>query len=269
MQPQDQTVNAQTLLVVGGTSGIGRGVAEHFARLGARVAVAGRSADKVAETLESLRHLGGEAEGFTADVRQPEAVAEAVGTLCDRWGELDLVVSAAAGNFPALAAKMSANAFRSVVEIDLLGSFHVLQAVYPHLKRPGGSVIHISAPQAQVPMAGQAHVCAAKAGVDMLTRSLAMEWGPEGLRVNSVIPGPIDATEGMRRLAPSNAQSEQVRLSVPLRRLGSAEDIAQACQFLASPQAGYITGAVLPVDGGWSLGGVAQMGAYLGRELGL
>ena len=269
MQPQDQSPGVQTLLVVGGTSGIGRGVAEHFARLGARVAVAGRSADKLAETLGSLRHLGGEAEGFTADVRQPEALSEGVEALCQAWGPLDLVVSAAAGNFPALAAKMSPNAFRSVVEIDLLGSFHVLQAVYPHLKRPGASVIHISAPQAQVPMAGQAHVCAAKAGVDMLSSSLALECGSVGLSVNSVIPGPIEGTEGMQRLAPSDAQREQVRLSVPLRRLGSARDIAQACQFLASPQAAYITGAVLPVDGGWSLGGVAQMGANLGRELGL
>jgi len=269
MQSQDQASGARTLLVVGGTSGIGRGVAEHFARLGARVAVAGRSADKLAETLDSLRHLGSEAEGFTADVRQPDALGEGIGRLCQAWGPLDLVVSAAAGNFPALAAKMSANAFRSVVEIDLLGSFHVLQAVYPHLKKPGASVIHISAPQAHLPMAGQAHVCAAKAGVDMLTRTLAMEWGPEGLRINSVMPGPIDDTEGMRRLAPSEKQREQVRLSVPLRRLGSARDIARACQFLASPQANYITGAVLPVDGGWSLGGATQMGAYLARELGL
>lgn len=262
----DQSGQKTTVLVVGGTSGINRGVAEGFARDGARVAVVSRSEEKVEATVEALRALGAEAEGFTADVRDPEALQKGVSQLCDNWGPLDVVVSGAAGNFPALATGMSANAFRSVVEIDLLGSFHVLQAVYPHLRRPA-SVVQISAPQAVLPMVGQSHVCAAKAGVDMLTRTLAQEWGPEGIRVNSVIPGPIEHTEGMNRLAPSSAMRDQIKASVPLRRLGQAEDIYRACRFLTSVEADFITGAVLPVDGGWSLSGASRVGDALAEAL--
>jgi NAD(P)-dependent dehydrogenase (short-subunit alcohol dehydrogenase family) len=146
------------------------------------------------------------------------------------------------------------------VDIDLLGTFHVLRAAHPHLRRPGASIINISAPQAVLAMAGQAHVCAAKAGVDMITRTLALEWGVEGIRINSVVPGPIAGTEGMRRLAPTPEIGEACRQSVPLKRMGTPEDIANACLFLASPLASYVHGTVLPVDGGWLLGGYTAVG---------
>ncbi len=254
----------QHVLVVGGTSGINQGVALAFARAGAKVAVASRSDEKVEATLALLVEAGAaDTFGFVCDVRDPAAVEAGIQQLSARWGALEVLVSGAAGNFPALATGMSANAFRSVVEIDLLGSFHVLQAAYPLLKKPGASVINISAPQAQVPLVAQSHVCAAKAGVDMLTRTLAQEWGPEGIRVNSVMPGPIDGTEGMRRLAPTEPMRNAVSKSVPLQRMGSPDDIANACLFLSSPLASYITGVVLPVDGGWVLGGAATMGAGL------
>ncbi|WP_111643091.1 SDR family oxidoreductase [Marinimicrobium alkaliphilum] len=252
-------LTGQRVLVVGGTSGINRGIAECFARAGAKVAVASRTEQKVEDTLVALQKLGAEARGFCADVRDAEAIKAGVDQLGEEWGGLDVVVSGAAGNFPALASDMSANAFKSVVDIDLLGTFHVMQAVYPHLSRPGGCVINISAPQAAVALIAQSHVCAAKAGVDMLTRSLALEWGPEGIRVNSVMPGPIDGTEGMARLAPSEQARQAVVDSVPLRRLGTPEDIGRICVLLASEWGGYISGAVLPVDGGWSLGGVSAM----------
>ena len=126
-------------------------------------------------------------------------------------GELDILVSGAAGNFPALANDMSPNGFKSVVDIDLLGSFHVLRSAFPYLTKPGASVINISAPQAFVPMPMQSHVCAAKAGVDMLTRTLALEWGPYGIRINSISPGPIADTEGMRRLAPNEGIAKQYK----------------------------------------------------------
>jgi NAD(P)-dependent dehydrogenase (short-subunit alcohol dehydrogenase family) len=257
----------QTVVVVGGTSGINRGIAECFARQGARVAVASRSQEKVEATLEALEALGAEAMGFVADVRQPDALKEGLGKVADRFGEFDVVVSGAAGNFPALANEMSANGFKAVVDIDLLGSFHVLQAVYPHLRKPGACIINISAPQALLPMVGQAHVCAAKAGVDMLTRCLAVEWGPEGIRVNSVLPGPIEGTEGMRRLAPGKDKMQRAEASVPLKRLGRPEDIGNACLFLASPLASYINGAIIPMDGGWSQGGALVVSESLSRAL--
>jgi NAD(P)-dependent dehydrogenase (short-subunit alcohol dehydrogenase family) len=127
---------------------------------------------------------------------------------------------------------------------------------YPYLTKPGASVINISAPQALLAMELQVHVCAAKAGVDMVTRVLAMEWGPSGIRVNSLVPGPIAGTEGMARLAPTAELQHTVTESVPLHRQGTPQDVAHAALFLASPLAAYVSGAVLPVDGGWSLGGV-------------
>ena len=247
-----------SVLVVGGTSGINRGIAETFAGFGANVAVASRSQDKVDDTVASLQAKGaGMSLGFAADVRDYDALASGVEAIAQVLQGLDVVVSGAAGNFPAMANDISPNGFKSVVDIDLLGTFHVMKAVFPHLNKPGASVVNISAPQAQMPMLAQAHVCAAKAGVDMITRNLANEWGPHGVRVNSVIPGPIDDTEGMARMAPTDNLKKACESTVPLRRLGTPEDIANACVFLATPMASYINGAVIPVDGGWLQGGVA------------
>ena len=144
-------------------------------------------------------------------MRDPAAVAAAIAAFAAAAGPIDVLVSGAAGNFPAPAHELSPNGFKAVVDIDLLGTFHVMKAAYPHMKRPGGSLINISAPQAVDPHgACRSHVCAAKAGVDMVTRCLAIEWGPEGLRVNGVVPGPIDGTEGMARLAPRRGRARRV-----------------------------------------------------------
>ncbi|MCP4283998.1 MAG: SDR family oxidoreductase [Gammaproteobacteria bacterium] len=256
--------SGKTVLVVGGTSGINRGVAELFASQGARVAVASRSEDKVADTIRALESLGSEAAGFSADVRDAEAIEAGIAGICDRFGPLDVVVSGAAGNFPALANQLSANGFKSVMDIDLLGTFHVMKSVFPYLKKPGASVINISAPQAFIPMMAQIHVCAAKAGVDMITRTLALEWGQAGVRVNSVVPGPIDGTEGMARLAPTETIRKKVVDGVPLGRFGTPEDIGNACLFLASDLAGFVTGAIIPVDGGWAQNSCGGMSDYLG-----
>ncbi len=255
----------KTVVVIGGTSGINRGVAELFAQHGARVAVASRSDDKVQNTVTSLKTFGAEAMGFAADVRDLDAIKQGLAKVHQAFGHFDLLISGAAGNFPATVNGMSANAFRSVVEIDLLGTFHVMKASFPYLKRPGASVINISAPQAFLPMQAQAHVCSAKAGVDMITRTLALEWGREGVRINSIVPGPIDHTEGMARLAPNETARQQVIASVPLGRMGLAEDIGHACLFLGSELSSYISGAILPVDGGWSQGGCGDLSSHLGR----
>lgn len=255
----------KNVVVVGGTSGINRGVAECFARAGANVAVASRSEDKVNDTVASLQKLTEKAQGFTCDVRNQEVVAEGLKTIAETWGEIDVLVSGAAGNFPAMANGMSANGFKSVVDIDLLGTFNVMQAAWPHLRKPGASIVNISAPQAFLPMIAQSHVCAAKAGVDMITRCLALEWGPEGVRINSVVPGPIEGTEGMKRLAPTPELLKKSETSVPLRRLGQTTDIGNMCMFLASEQASYVNGTVIPVDGGWSLSGASGLGNELGE----
>ncbi len=258
----------RTVIVIGGTSGINRGIAEAFAATGARMAVASRSQDKVDDTVASLSALGAqEAIGTAFDVRDASAVAEALAGFHDRLGPFDVLVSGAAGNFPALAAEMSINAFRSVIEIDLIGTIHVMKAAYPHLHRPGASIINISAPQSWLPYEGQSHVCAAKAGVDQITRTLALEWGEEGIRVNSVVPGFIEGTEGAERLAPSEKAREALVKDIPLGRWGKPRDVANACLFLASDMAEYISGIVLSVDGALYQRGSGMAGRMIGDML--
>jgi NAD(P)-dependent dehydrogenase (short-subunit alcohol dehydrogenase family) len=257
------------VFVAGGSSGINLGIAEGFAARGARLAIISRSQERIDAAVRQLQAHGGEAIGMAADVRNPEAVEQALSAVHGKWGAIDVLISGAAGNFPAAALGMSPNGFRTVVDIDLNGTFNVLRLAHAYLKRPGASVINISAPQSYVPTKYQAHVCAAKAGVDMLTRVLAMEWGGDGIRVNSIVPGPIECTEGIRRLVPTQDAMDRMLKTVPLGRLGTKTDIANMALFLSSPLCSYVTGAVIPVDGGRSLGGGSDLSAAVaGRENG-
>lgn len=255
------------VFVAGGTSGINLGIAQAFAKCGARVAVLSRKPEKVEAAVAELKRQGGEAIGFAADVRDYAKTEEALKAAHAAFGAIDVLVSGAAGNFPAPALGISSNGFRAVVEIDLLGTFHVLRAAHPLLRTPGASVINISAPQSLLAMETQMHVCAAKAGVDMITRVGALEWGPAGIRVNSVIPGPIEDTEGMARLAPTPELKRATVESVPMQRYGTKQDIADCCLWLGSEAASYVNGALIPVDGGWSLGGAASMGHNMKKLL--
>lgn len=254
----------KAVFVSGGSSGINLGIAEAFAKAGARVAVASRSQERVDGAVAQLKAHGGEAIGFSADVRQYPAIAAALEGAHQSFGPIDVLVSGAAGNFVAPALGMSANGFRTVVDIDLMGTFNVLRSAHAFLRKPGASVISISAPQAIQPHGLQAHVCAAKAGADMLIRVLAVEWGGDGIRLNSIIPGAIAGTEGMARLAPGEAAHAAIARTVPLRRLGEKSDIAEVALFLASPAASYVTGAVIPVDGGLTLIGPGRFGEAVG-----
>ena len=247
----------KTVFVMGGTSGINLGIAEAFAENGASLLVASRSQDKVDAAVEKLSAHGQQAHGFSADARDIEAIEAGLAGQAEHFKKIDVMIVGQAGNFPAPALGMSANAFKSVVDIDLLGTFNTVKAAHAYLGQDNPSITAISAPQAVVPMPMQAHVCAAKAGVDMLTKVLAMELGHQGVRCNGIIPGPIQDTEGMARLAPTEEAREACRRTVPLERLGTKRDIANCAMFLASPLADYITGAIIPVDGGWSLGGVS------------
>ena len=246
----------KTAVITGGGSGINLSIARRYAQHGARVALIGRTKEKLDAAAADIRNEGGTASGHPADVRDYDALAGAIKAARDEHGEIDLVVCGAAGNFPAPALGMSANGFKSVIDIDLLGTFNTCRAAFEHLRKPGASIISISAMQAFTPMAMQAHVCAAKAGVDMLTKCLAIEWGPEGVRVNSIAPGAVDDTEGMQRLAPTPEIKKQFTRGIPLRRFATKDEIADLALFLSSDAAQFITGAVVVCDGGQSLLGL-------------
>jgi NAD(P)-dependent dehydrogenase (short-subunit alcohol dehydrogenase family) len=242
--------------VFGGTTGINLGIAQAFARQGAAVTVASRKQENVDNACRQLSgtHEKVKVHGVCADVRDFDAVGRAFFEAAECFGPIDVLVSGAAGNFLCEAKDMSSNGFRAVVDIDLLGTFHVLRQAYEHLTKPGAAVINITAPQSFVPMRYQAHACAAKAGVDQLTRVLALEWGGHGIRVNSISPGPIEATEGFRKLMAPTPEDHASALShVPLRRFGTLDDIANLALFLASPYAAYVSGALIPCDGGGAI----------------
>jgi NAD(P)-dependent dehydrogenase (short-subunit alcohol dehydrogenase family) len=242
------------VFVSGGTSGICLGIAQAFAQAGEAVTVQGRNAEKAASAAAAIG-----ATARTADVRDYAALEAVLRAAFEQHGPVDVLVAGAAGNFPAPALGMSANGFKSVVDIDLLGTFNLCRAAHAFLRKPGAAILAISANHASVPYLAQAHVCAAKAGVEMLCKTLALEWAPDGIRVNMIQPGPIDGTEGMSRLAPTPESRRNVEARVPLGRMGRIDEIADAALFLCSPRAAYITGATLAVDGGCGLAGAGDL----------
>jgi NAD(P)-dependent dehydrogenase (short-subunit alcohol dehydrogenase family) len=179
---------------------------------------------------------------------------------------MHVLVAGAAGNFPAPAEGISANGFKTVIDIDLLGAFNSTRAAFEQLSKTKGSVIFISAGQAYMPYPYQAHVGAAKAGIDMMMKNIAMEWGRLGIRLNSIVPGPIAGTEGMKRLG-SEQMTKQLERVVPLQRYGTTDDIGQAAVFLGSELASYITGSVMVVDGGMNLPGSGLWASMIASDV--
>jgi NAD(P)-dependent dehydrogenase (short-subunit alcohol dehydrogenase family) len=253
---------SKTVFVTGGGSGINLGIGKTFACLGANVAICGRTRERLDAAAGELRAIGARVVAEVADVRQYEALQAALAKCRGELGPVDVLVCGAAGNFPIAAEKLSPNGFKSVVDIDLLGSFNACRAGFEQLSSTRGCIIFISAGMAFLPYPYQAHVGAAKAGVDNLMKNLALEWGKHGIRCNSIVPGPIEGTEGMRRLGGESYAAIRTK-SIPLGRVGTVDDIGQAAAFLASPLASYITGSVLVVDGGQNLVGSAAFGTAI------
>lgn len=249
----DGLLNDRVAFVTGGGTGITGGVANALARAGMRVALVSRKLEHLEPAAEAIRAAGGDALALAADVRVPEQVAEAVAKTVGHFGSLDTVINGAAGNFLCAAEELSPNGFGTVVDIDLKGTFNVCRAAFEHLKQSGrGHILNISATLHYGGTPFQLHVSAAKAGVDALTKNLAVEWGRHGLRANAIAPGPVEDTEGMMRLVPAPVK-EALRRRVPLKRFGRIEDIANCAVFLCSDAATYINGAIIVVDGGHCL----------------
>ena len=252
---RDNILASKVAYVTGGSSGIGQRMAERLAAQGAQVMIQGRDQAKLDAAVKLIQDAGGIAAAVAADVRDYAATELALAKCKESFGLIDILIAGAAGNFPAPALGMSSNGFKAVMDIDLLGTFNVCRAAHQFLRKPGASIIAISAGQAQAPMAFQAHVCAAKAGVEMLVKSLALEWGKEGIRLNCITPGPTDDTEGMRRLAPSEEHRAKVLRTVPLGRMGTRDELADLALFLSSDAASYITGSIFNCDGGTAISG--------------
>ena len=245
----DKILSKKVAFVTGGGTGITGGVARALAEAGASVALVSRKLEHLEPAAESINANGGEAIAVAADVRDPEAVQKALASTMDRFGKIDIVVNGAAGNFLCAAEELSPNGFGTVVDIDLKGTFNVCRAAFTELKKNRGQILNISATLHYLGTPMQLHVSAAKAGVDALTRNLAVEWGRYGIRVNAIAPGPIGDTEGMKRLVPEPIK-EKLRQRIPLGRFGEIADIERAAVFLCSEAGSFINGTVLVVDGG-------------------
>jgi peroxisomal 2,4-dienoyl-CoA reductase len=258
---QPGLLSGRSALITGGGTGICRGIALALASAGCNVAISSRKAEHLKSTADEIAALDVRSAAIPGDVRKPDEVAAVVDGTVSALGGLDILVNGAAGNFIALAENLSPNGFGTVIDIDLKGTFNVSRAAFPHLRARGGVVLNISATLQLLGTIGQSHASAAKAGIDSLTRSLAAEWGPSRIRVNGLAPGPVDGTEGVRRLVTDSARAA-IEKQCPLGRMASIDEIADAAVFLCSDASRFITGVTLVVDGGLWL----RSGSALGAE---
>ena len=251
-------------IVTGGGSGIGHAIVARLVDLGAAVTVTGRNEEKLAAVASTL--------GVTTtrgDVRDPDQVQAGIETHLAAHGRVDFLINNAAGNFLCPLDRMSPNAFSAVLDIVAKGTFLWSQAVYPHMKAAGtGAIVNIGTTYSWSHAAWVAHSGAAKAAVLNLTRTMAVEWGPVGIRTNVIAPGPIRDTEGFKRLSISDSDKASRGL-IPLGRAGDPSEIAHLAAFLLSPMGAYINGAAIPVDGGAHLAvpGLLPVGAEVPEDL--
>jgi citronellol/citronellal dehydrogenase len=243
----------QAAIVTGGGTGIGLAVARELGSLGAKVAICGRRPEPLAEAAEALAAEGVTVHHATADIRKPESIAEYVAGVKEAFGAVDVLVNNAGGQFPAPAQHISPKGFEAVVRNNLLGTFNFTHAVANELFIPQqrGRIVNVIAQVARG-FPGMAHTGAARAGVDNLTKSLAIEWAQFGIRVNAVAPGVI-RTSGTKQYPPQLL--EDAIQSTPLHRLGSAEEVSHLIVYLASTYADFVTGQSFYIDGGHSLWG--------------
>lgn len=246
-------LNGKTIIVTGGSNGMGKYMAKKFVSEGANVVITGRDLEKLEKAKEEIESIGSTISIFQMDVRNPEHVGAMVSFTDNTYGQIDGLVNNAAGNFIVETEKLSPNGWKAVIDIVLNGTFYCSSAVGNYWIEKGGkgSILNMLATYAWGAGAGVAHSAAAKAGVMSLTRTLAVEWGTKyGIRVNGIAPGPIERTGGAGKLWESEEAAKRTLQSVPLRRLGQPEEIAELAAFIMSEKASYMNGEIVTLDGG-------------------
>lgn len=251
---RNDVLKGKVALITGGATGINFGIATMLGRHGASISIMGRRKEVLDSAVATLTNQNIKAIGIQGDVRSFESTEAVVAQTVKEFGKIDILVNGAAGNFLVNAENLSSNGFKTVIEIDLIGTFNMSKAAFAELKKTKGCIINISATLYYKSTPWQIHASSAKAGVDSITTSLAHEWGDFGIRVNGIAPGPIGDTEGMSRLSGSR-QLNEIGKVIPLGRAGTVQDVANCALFLASSAASFITGDTIVVDGGhwlWS-----------------
>ncbi|XP_033023030.1 peroxisomal 2,4-dienoyl-CoA reductase isoform X2 [Lacerta agilis] len=245
-------LKGKVAFITGGGSGIGFRTAEILMRHGCHTIIASRNLQRLTEAAKKLSVATGQrCLPLALDVRQPQMIMAAVDEALKEFERIDILVNNAAGNFLCPASALSFNAYKTVIEIDTLGTFNVSKVLYEKcLRDHGGVIVNISATLSYKGQALQMHAGTAKAAIDSMTKHLAVEWGPNGIRVNSLAPGPISGTEGHRRLVQPHPEAQNLFRNIPLQRMGNKTEIAHSVLYLASPLASYVSGTTLVVDGG-------------------
>lgn len=255
----DDILRDKIVMVTGGGTGVGRRIALSMAACGAHLVLASRNLAPLQTVAAEITSEGGCALPVQTDIRQGEQIHALVHTALDTFGRIDVLVNNAAGSFLAAARKITPAGWQSVMDTTLTGTFHCSQAVGLHMiEQGGGKIINITATLHFKGSPGMVAPTAAKAGVEALTKTLALEWAKFNILVNAIAPGPIHTEGADRNLWSNQAFHDMVKRGVPLGRFGSTEDIANMAIYLASPAGDYITGATMVVDGGeWLKKGLA------------
>jgi 3-oxoacyl-[acyl-carrier protein] reductase len=246
------SVNGKSVIVTGGGTGIGAAIARVFSERGAKVLIASRNGEHLAPVAKALRDAGGTVESLTCDVRDAAQVETMFDHAEAAFGGVDVMINNHGASFYARAEDLSPNGFATIVAINLQGTFLCARAAARRWieRKQGGRIINMSSEAGIYGAPGMCHYAAAKAGVQNLTRTLAMEWAPHGILVNCIAPGPIDTPEAGTRSWGTPEMKQQVERSTALHRLGRVEEIAWPCVFLASEASGFVTGQTFSVDGG-------------------